>query len=202
MKSTFKSDLEKEKKLSILLDKYYSKYLKNYHFERIHDSAQQFQGIDVIFKQETSNKIFHIDEKAQLDYINESLPTFAFELLYLKNKSLRQGWLFDASKTTDFYALVTSIYEDEPAVFTSCQITFVNRNKLIDVLKEKGITQSSISKNYKYDSLPHGKIIFEGLNPRTEGYLYHSKNNKAEKPINLILRLNYLLERGIAKNLL
>lgn len=202
MKSTFKSDLEKEKKLSLLLDAYYTKHLKHYDFERVHSSAQQFRGMDVLFKQRRTNELFSVDEKAQLDYINESLPTFAFELSYFKNKSIRQGWLFDASKATDFYALITSIYEDEPSVFTSCKITFVNREKLIKFLKEKGITQAIINQNYKYDSLPHGKIIFEELNPKTEGYLYHSKNNKAEKPINLILRLNYLLESGLAKNLL
>ncbi|MEC8832937.1 MAG: hypothetical protein VX772_11300 [Bacteroidota bacterium] len=113
MKSKFKADLSKEKKLTPLLDLYYQKYLKHYTFERISHLNQQLQGIDLILKDKQSEKQFYVDEKAQLDYINESLPTFAFELFYHKNGNQKQGWLFDSSKKTHFYALVTSIYSDE-----------------------------------------------------------------------------------------
>ncbi|UWX54954.1 hypothetical protein NYZ99_19870 [Maribacter litopenaei] len=202
MKSSFTSDLKKEKKLSILLDSYYLNCLKQYDFERVQNIQEQLQGIDVIFKHKTTRKTFLIDEKAQLDYINEDLPTFAFELHYIKNGQLKDGWLFDASKKTDFYALVTAIYEDEPDKFTSCKIIFVNRNKLKDFLSARGITKQLLLKHYQKESLPHGKLELKELKSKTEGYLYHSKDNKAERPFNLILRLEWLLSNHIAKKLI
>ena len=143
MKSKFKADLSKEKQLTPLLDFYYQKHLKHYRFERISHIKKQLEGIDLILKDNRSEKQFFVDEKAQLDYVNESLPTFAFELFYQKNGVQKQGWLFDTSKRTQFYALVTSIYSDEDDVFTSCNITFVNREKLILRLDELGLSKKT-----------------------------------------------------------
>lgn len=201
MKSTFKSDLEKEKRLSQLLDSCYSKHLKQYSFVRVHEKEKQLDGIDLLFKNKKTKSIFYIDEKAQLDYVNENLPTFAFELNYVKNGAIKEGWFLDKNKKTDFYALITAIYEDEPTKFTSCIITFVNRIKLLDLLKLKGITKKTLLEKYRLTNLPHGKTVLKELNPYTEGYLYHSKNNKAEQPINLILRLDWLLINNTAKKL-
>tara|TARA_E500000318_G_C3552484_1_gene209536 strand:- start:1588 stop:1719 length:132 start_codon:yes stop_codon:yes gene_type:complete len=39
------------------------------------------------------------------------------------------------------------------------------------------------------------------LDSKYEGYLFFSTKNKAEKPINLILKLEYLERIGIAKRL-
>ena len=102
LQSSFKNDLEKEQKLSVFLDAYYKKHLKHYAFERVHDSQQQMWGVDLILVHNTSQKRFLIDEKAQLDYINEDLPTFAFELVYQKDGEVKKGWLFDAKKKTEF----------------------------------------------------------------------------------------------------
>jgi len=201
LQSNFKSDLEREKELCLLLDRYYNQYLNHYTFERISDMKQQMAGIDLIFTHKTSGKQYHIDEKAQLDYVNENLPTFAFELSYEKNGILKEGWLFDTSKTTEFYALITSIYADAPNVFTSCKITLVNRQKLVHLLTERNLN-SAILKRY---TLPgeniHGKIKIEELHHRSEGYLYASTKNKVEKPLNLILKLDFLEEMGVAKRL-
>ncbi|PIB39382.1 hypothetical protein [Maribacter sp. 4G9] len=199
MKSSFVLDLGKEKRLALLLDSYYSNCLKHYDFGRVQNLREQLLGVDVIFKHKISQKTFLVDEKAQLDYINEDLPTFAFELHYLKNGILKDGWLFDASKKTDFYALVTGIYEDEPNKYTSCKIAFVNRKKLLELLKTKGVTKTCLLEYYQKEPLPHGKMKLKELDPRTEGYLYHSKNNKAEQPFNLILKLDYLFSNRVAK---
>ena len=201
LKSKFKADLSKEKKLTPLLDSYYQKHLKQYCFERISDLKKQLQGIDLILKDKNSGKPFFVDEKAQLDYVNESLPTFAFELMYLKNNVQKQGWLFDASKKTQFYALVTSIYSDEDDVFTSCNITFVNREKLIQHLEEVGLSQKRLERIISENHSIHGKLNLKQLNPKSEGYLFFSTKNKAEKPINLILKLDYLERIGVTKKL-
>lgn len=197
LESNFKSDLEKEKKLTFLLDSYYQSKLKQYSFVRVSDLRQQHEGVDLLFKRKEKNALFYIDEKAQLDYINEDLPTFAFELSYLKNGKVKEGWLFDKKKKTDFYSLITAIYSDEPNSFTSCKITLVNRAKLLAFLNKRGLDKNNIVAKPKQ----HGKCIIKGLREKDEGYLYFSKSNKAEQPINLILRLDFLIKNKLAKQL-
>ena len=201
LKNNFKADLSKEKQLNPLLDRYYNKYLKKYTFDRILNLKQQLEGIDLILKDKQSNNLFFMDEKAQLDYVNESLPTFAFELFYQKNGQQKQGWLFDSNKKTHFYALNTSIYADEKYTFTSCNITFVNLEKLIAHLFSFGLTQKFLEQTALIHKNVHGKLILEELHPKKEGYLFFSTLNKAEKPINLILKLDYLIGIGVAKRL-
>lgn len=200
-KSNFGKDLQKERDLSALLDSYYLKYLKHYHFKRISNFDQQLQGIDLILTHKVSKKEFLIDEKAQLDYLNNDLPTFAFELQYQKKGAIKQGWLFDTHKKTDFYALATAIYGDEPNIYTSCRITLVNRKKLISFLENRAITENSLKYFIKNTVEKQGKVVLEGLDSKAEGYLYFSTQNKAEKPINLILKLDFLVENGLAKRL-
>jgi len=201
LKSNFNADLSKEKKLTPLLDSYYQKHLKHYSFERVSNLKKQLLGIDLILKDNRSEKQFFVDEKAQLDYINESLPTFAFELFYQKNGIQRQGWLFDASKKTHFYALVTSIYSDEEDVFTSCNITMVNREKLISYLHGLGLNKEQLERVISKNNDRHGKLVLDEFNPKTEGYLFFSRKNKAEQPVNLIFKLDFLIRIGVAKRL-
>lgn len=201
LKSTFNADLKKEQLLAILLNDYYQKHLKYYSFERINDKKRQFQGVDLILTHKEKNTTYHIDEKAQLDYINEDLPTFAFELSYKKSNTLKQGWLYDTAKKTEFYFLITGIYSDTPNTFTSCKITIVNRTKLIAYLKDKGITELLLKKAVTNQKTDHGKLKLKMLNHKTEGYLYISSKNKAERPVNLVLRLDFLLEKSLAKRL-
>jgi len=202
LKSSFKTDLEKEQKLSVLLDTYYSKHLEFYNFERITDKIHQFEGVDLVFTHSKTKKLFLVDEKAQLDYINETLPTFAFELSYQKKGIEKKGWLYDQKKKTDFYALVTSIYSDLPYTFTSCKITFVNRVKLIFFLKTRGYTEQLFSDIQEMHRKTNGVVVLEKLDSKNEGYLYFSTRNKAEKPVNLILKLDFLIKIGVAKRLI
>lgn len=201
LKSNFKSDLQKEQQLSVFLDGIYQKHLKHYYFKRKKDIKRQLEGIDLVFTHKKSQKEYYVDEKAQLDYLNDDLPTFAFELSFQKRGETKQGWLFDSSKKTNFYALITAIYSDEPNIFTSCKITFVNRHKLISFLESRKITQFTYEQYLEKDNLKHGKIEMVELNPKKEGYLYCSTQNKAEKPINLVLKLDFLTENGLAKRL-
>lgn len=202
LQSNFASDQKKEQKLAVLLDASYQKHLKHYNFERIHDMKRQMLGIDIILKHKTNGKTFFVDEKAQLDYMNEELPTFAFELSYEKKGVLKKGWLFDTDKETQFYALVTAIYSDAPNIFTSCKITLVNRKKLLDFLKTKNINLNILKAAISKSVSENGKIKITQLNHRTEGYLFLSRINKAEKPTNLILKLDFLIENKIAKRLI
>jgi hypothetical protein len=201
IRSTYKSDLQKEQKLSELLDSYYHKHIKHYDFERIDDVNHQLEGIDLILTHKTTGSKFYVDEKAQLDYINNDLPTFAFELYYEKKRHPKKGWLFDTNKKTDFYALATAIYRDEPNRYNSCKITWVNRKKLIAFLHHRNLSENILENYWENKKIAQGKTEIKQLNHKTEGYLYFSSQNKAEKPINLILKLDFLIDNRIAKRL-
>ena len=100
MKSKFYEDLSKEELLGTYLDTFYPQIFKDTPFkvERIWDTRQQHRGVDLLLK--SNAQCFYVDEKAQLDYLNISLPTFAFEISYLKRGDWRVGWLVDATKIT------------------------------------------------------------------------------------------------------
>ena len=200
MTSTFKSDLSKEKKLANFLDATYYKdkitFPKNFSIERIYDNNLQHKGVDIIIKDSKNNLEFYIDEKAQLDFINKKLPTFAFELSYLKNEILKNGWLFDKSKITNQYFLMTCI-ETVNNEFKSCRLLSVDRFKLHIFLKKKNLTQE-ILRNYENDlrrKNEFGKHYIKEL-LKNEGSLNYTEH-KAEKPINIVMQIQCLLDNNI-----
>lgn len=103
--SFFTRNLRKEKLLASFLDTKYDEL--NLTFERVCDLKLQKKGVDLIYNHR--GRRFYIDEKAQLDYINKHLPTFTFELSYLKNDIEKTGWLVDTHKITTHYFLVVGI---------------------------------------------------------------------------------------------
>ena len=203
--SSFKKDLSKEEILSTYLDELYAKKYNtsNFSIQRITDLDLQHKGVDLIL--DNKKEKFNVDEKAQLDYLNHSLPTFAFEISYLKNNEWRKGWLFDENKITDIYFLITNIYTKTPNNLSSglskIKITGIYREKLIKLLSKKGLTESVLYKLEKEirKSEAHGKIELEQLDSKTEGLIYYSKTNKNEQPINLVLKLDFLIKNKTGK---
>jgi hypothetical protein len=201
--SSFQSDLNQEQILSKYLDNIYSE--KKIEYKRIFDLNMQHQGIDVIMT--IDSKEYNIDEKAQLHYIGSDLPTFTFELSYLKNNLNKEGWLFDEHKLTQYYFLITGIFLKKGKTILSTsddiekiKITSVNRQKLIDFLESKGLHKEKL---LKYDSdiresKTFGKNELAELNEKTEGLIYYT-NHLSEKPINLQIRLKFLLDKELAK---
>ena len=169
-----------------------------YDFRRVHNLEQQLMGIDLVLTHKKTGETFFVDEKAQLDYLNKNLPTFAFELFYTKNETLKQGWLFDTKKKTQMYALVTNIQKQRDS-FTGCNITFVNRSKLLSFLTEKGLDEDFLKNRVLKHLGFHGKMELPDLDLRKEGHVHFSSKNKAEQPINLVLQLAFLKEIGVAK---
>ncbi|WP_179354605.1 hypothetical protein [Winogradskyella vidalii] len=201
--SNFKSDLQKETLLAAYLDAVY--FRKNIDFKRVTNLSQQLQGIDLVIMHKADT--YYIDEKAQLHYLNKNLPTFTFELSYLKKGQRKTGWLFDEQKLTHYYFLVTGIYlkgKKSKLKYSKdierLKITSVNRGKLVKHLNSIGLTKEKLN---TFDSIlrkgnKYGKKYISELNPKSEGLLYYSKHLR-EKPINLQLRLSYLIENKIAK---
>lgn len=201
--SKFKSDLAQEDLLSRYLDTIYAK--KKIEFKRITNLEKQLQGIDLIIT--VNERTYLIDEKAQLHYLNADLPTFTFELSYLKDTISKDGWLFDDSKLTNYYFLVTGIFLKEGKhKLKSCddiesiKITSVNRTKLINHLASINLSKAKLL-HYDYDcraNKTYGKNYIPELNSKREGLIYFTEQLD-EEPINLQLRLSYLIKVGVAK---
>ena len=206
MQNKFEEDLENEKILGNYLDKIYSEIFDSTKFNvtRVRDYHKQNSGIDIVINHLKSSQKFYIDEKAQLDYINQDLPTFAFETSYLKHGELKQGWLFDEDKITDYYFLITSILCNGQGISSgikSVKIHSIDRMKFIQLLKGKGLTRSVIKRydNQIRKSEQNGSIAIKELNHLSEGKFYYSKAKKIESPINLVMKLSYLTKMGVAK---
>ncbi|MPS74540.1 MAG: hypothetical protein E2590_15515 [Chryseobacterium sp.] len=199
--STFDQDLNKEYLLGQFLDEIYAQL--NYDFRRIHESDLQNKGIDLII--DHHGKEYYIDEKAQLDYLGHSLPTFTFELSYLKNGQWKKGWLFDENKITDHYFLITDIKVKTQNIeegFKSCSITSVNANKLRTYLENIGLdwdTLNDLDAQIR-NSDQEKNIPLRDLKEKEEGCLYFSVQ-KDEKPLNLKLYLKWLIEIRVAKKI-
>jgi len=201
--TNFESDLKQETILGKYLDAIYK--TKKIDFIRTNDLDQQHRGVDLIIKNKSNS--YYIDEKAQLHYLNKNLPTFTFELSYLKNKEKKEGWLFDDHKLTQYYFLITGIYlKDQKSKLTHfkdinrLKITSVNRKKLIDHLISVGLTKDKLN---DYDSTlrsshSYGTTNISELNPKSEGLIYYTEHLD-ERPINLQLRLKYLIDNELAK---
>ena len=199
--SFFQRDLRKEKLLSKYLDSTYEKL--NLHFERIHCLKQQKQGIDLIYRH--NNNEYYIDEKAQLNYINKTLPTFTFELSYLKNGTERIGWVLDKNKITTHYFLIIGIYaidkKDLKKGFEKVKILSVDRIKLLVFLDSIGLTSTKLkayNKTIRATEKSKRKTVINELHHKTQGSIFYSKQLN-EKPINLQLRLQFLIENKLAK---
>lgn len=193
--STFHRDLSKEQILSKFLDKVYA--IEGLETERIIDLILQKRGIDIILMQ--GDKEVPTDEKAQLSYLNKSLPTFALEINYYKNHVLLPGWLFDKNKTNIAYAFIFSInLKDGKEILThendisSCEIVWVYSERLIEALNGLNFTHEfCLNESHKLRSNP---FIFKIDYPN--GNRMMISRQLAEEPVNLIVRKQFLIDIG------
>ena len=202
----FEQDLNHEKILATYLDRIYK--LKGYAVERPNNINKQHRGVDLILQKD--GKEFFIDEKAQLHYLNANLPTFTFELSYL-NKSgfIKTGWFLDKSKETNFYFLVTNIMLKDnlkvlrmPEDITTLKITAVSRRHLKEYLSKKGLTEKQLS---EYDAeirhkAQYGRNSIKELDSKREGLMFYTAHLQ-EKPMNLQLRLDFLIKAKVGKRI-
>ena len=187
-------DMRAEKELARFLDEHlYHELLKEERFvsfERVTDRAIQKQGVDVIGK--TEDAIAYIDEKAQLHYINQGLPTFAFELEFLWQGKAMEGWfLNDSLRTTHYLLLWPNAIETELSLITSDDFTtvegmMISKAKLRNHLDDIGLTDALL---HEITALLHQQGI---SGPRTTAYdgikFYMSPSTTySENPINIVI---------------
>lgn len=199
-------DMGAEHELSLFLDEYfYNRLLQNnkiVSFERIKDKSLQLQGIDVIIT--TKKSTVNIDEKAQLYYINQGLPTFAFEVNFLnKNGALSPGWLYNKNLLTDYFVLIwltathNNLQEIKAEDFINAECMMIKKTEIINYLSGVGYTEKLIEKIAMdlRSQEQYGKYI---IPDQTDFYFYLSPpDNYSEQPINIVIRKDLLIRLAV-----
>ena len=200
-------DSQAEQELAKFMDEFFYPRLKggrSIEFKRIHDKALQLSGIDVQLLSEKG--CFNFDEKAQLDYLSNPLPTFAFELLSLQNGNLRCGWFTNEQIQTHYYVLIypnarcgVTSRNVKKEDFTQLDVLIVSREKLIARIGDLGFSiaklnrfASELWRQYKYKN--NQQIIGSEKDGIKQPCYFAYSGQKDEKPINLVVRKKMLEE--------
>ena len=196
-------DLSAEAQLSIFMDLYlYDRFPTSNLFSsirRITSKEEQLNGIDVEFIG-TDNKVYNVDEKAQLYYLNQNLPTFAFELVSYQKGFDTIGWLCNPNLKTDFYMLIwpfattNTCKEIRWEQFTKVECLLIQKQKILKLLADNGLTINRLKADAASirASGKVGKIPIQGLS----GIYYFASNplHYKEAPINIIISKQKLTE--------
>lgn len=195
------SDMSAEAQLSIFLDKHlYERFpdMQRYSsIERMTNKRDQLNGTDVRFTMK-NGRVLNIDEKAQLYYLNKNLPTFAFEIQFLRHGVPTIGWLCNDRLDTDYYLLIWPFADRDTPVgiswrdFTKVECFMVAKQDILSLLGKNGLTIDRLladANRFRAQGRT-GKIKIEGLSGI---YYYVSSSHKyAEEPINIIIAKTHL----------
>lgn len=186
---TYEEDLRKTKVVEKFLDKYLYKGTQ----KRITDKKQQLAGIDVIFEDKK------IDEKAAINYMENQLETYSFELEFTdKYGIVRDGWLVDSKKENTHYLLV--YIKGNPKlekIEDIKQINYILIRK--DTLREL-MNKIKLKKKARYFKYREKTV---GLSQDLIYYTYNNVKYKLklrrsrqliEKPLNIIIPKPLLIE--------
>lgn len=222
MKSKFNQDYKSEQLLSKWLDEYFykrllkdgysikSKFKNQSPIAYVRDGSREAQkkGIDVHYHFDSGESLL-VDEKAQLNYLNNPLETFAFEIIYKKqnNKNtFTQGWFINDELETTHYLLVYphSDHVDKHyqikcyQQFSKAEVVLVEKIKLKEKLESLSINKARIyEKSMEIIDTDIRKTIFENIGDRD---VYMVKTDYlAEKPINIVVRKHILNEIAEAR---
>lgn len=194
--SNREDDHSAEAQLNIFLDKYlYARFPTGNSFSairRTQDKSEQLSGVDVEFTG-TDGRVYFVDEKAQLHYLNQNLPTFAFELLSYQKGYDTVGWLCNEKLKTDFYMLIWPFATQDSYKgithnqFTRVDCLLIQKQKLLKMLDAKGLTVERMMED-AYEIRRNGKtgkITIPGIRGI---YYYASQSYKyKEAPINIVI---------------
>ena len=213
--SNFKKDIHDEEWFSSILDRdFYPEFMtrlnrkrpdKNFSLKRITDKERQFQGIDIVISESKASTEYLIDQKAQLDYRGIKLPTFTFELSYLKDGRNNIGWLLDTKKKTTQYFLFRHIFLSKDHHLESCLMDSIVVQRLKGFLSKFGLNDEYLleitdkldqSLNIEDDLFETDKENRYGLKilPQSLNKLVTLciSPKKAERPVNLLVFLDKL----------
>ena len=199
-KTNRKVDMKNEQEVQKFLDeKFYPEYTTE--FKRFLDYSTQMLGVDVSFSIFNLKNIL-VDEKAMTQYINQDIPTFAFELSFrLKDGNRVVGWLLDDNKKTQYYLLVWVFADNESnGTFSKDDITYlecilIERKTILDFLASEGLDkQALLKKNQEILGSSINGAIDRDVN---DSFYFYLSGRLREKPINIIFKKSKLIELGI-----
>lgn len=194
-------DMSAEAQLALFLDKYLYERFPDIHryssIKRISDKREQLNGTDVRFIMK-DGRVFNVDEKAQLYYLNKNLPTFAFEIQFLRRGIPTTGWLCNDRLETDYYLLIWPFADRDTSSgiswrnFTKADCLMISKQDVLSFLAENGLTKDRLLADANAIRKEHrtGKIRIEGLS----GIYYFASYPQyyAEAPINIVISKSYL----------
>lgn len=201
--NSFENDLIGEAVVIDFLEKYFYSHIDFKSYERINNLDKQHQGIDLVFSTETREYI--VDEKSAMHY-PRGLPTFAFELTYLKNGSIREGWFYDDKKLTEYYLLIWPIREDVPPKemkvehIHSAEIMLIHRKEFQEYIYKKYKLNREEFLDKAKDIRERGTVGDRPFIAKESSAKYYLSNNYQEQPINVVFRKEEILKSGSVKS--
>lgn len=191
-----KEDHSAENELALFMDKFlYERFPTGSAFSsirRVQDKEEQLNGVDVEFIG-TDGRVYCVDEKAQLHYLNQNLPTFALELLSYQKGYDTVGWLCNNKLKTDFFMLIwpSATTDDYEGItwdqFTKVDCLLIQKQKILKMLASKGLTVERMLSDARdiRASGRKGKIPIPGI----KGIYYFASYPRKyqEAPINIIV---------------
>ena len=195
-------DMSAEAELARFIDEnLYTRFPNSSSFKtiaRVHDKEQQLQGVDVVFTAVDDRK-FRVDEKAQLYYLNKDLPTFAFEINFLRDGWPTTGWLCNETLKTDLYLLIWPFADQDDCKgisanqFTKVDCLLIQKKAILNFLEKNGLSIEQMVHDAKKirEEGKTGKIPIEGV----RGIYYYASDPRRyrEAPINVVISKKYLL---------
>lgn len=183
--------------------------LKNFYntlnpksIQKINDKNLQIKGVDIILN--LNDKIYYIDEKAAIRYVN--LKTFALELSFIDKKgNTKIGWLLDKNKINDYFLFVwiNELYDDKIYNINSIKnvdVALVNKSKIFSYLNSIGWTVENL---YNKNNNIRNKNDNRMGNIKKNKCKFSYSINLKEKPINILLpKETYINIADIYKNII
>lgn len=195
-------DMSAEAELARFIDEYlYARFPNSGSFkkiERVYDKELQLQGVDVVFTA-ADERVFYVDEKAQLYYLNKDLPTFAFEINFLRGGWPTTGWLCNDTLKTDLYLLIWPFAkQDDPKgiradQFTKADCLLIQKKAILRFLEKNGLPIERMMRDAKKirEEGKTGKLPIEGV--RGIYYFASDPSRYREAPINVVISKKHLL---------
>ena len=162
---------------------------------RVNGEKLQKEGKDTIIITNAGNEVV-IDDKATLHYINNDIQNFAFEL---KNQSSgARGWLINNNLKTEYYLLAWPSDNDKiisSEDFLYSDVMIIGKNDILKLLTDNKIDISNIdafiSENIKRVNERSNKVEI------APGISFNVNYSLAERPINIVIKRDKLVEKAI-----
>ena len=214
--STRSADMRGEAIVHEYMNRYFYQVVQNFKllplvasYKDITDRDMQLRGIDeqaVL----TSGRVLNIDEKCALNYINENLPTFAFETAWFRNGSQMNGWFLNDDLETNYYYLMWLRGKHKYDDYTGAELFKYDYAKQIDLEDISSVELYPIQK-YKLRKYLHSiglskeqilEISNDMIQQNTKQYVFnrdikffHSVHLN-EQPVNVVINKRILKENA------